>query len=756
MGSNSPKDTDIQKQCYDSDIISDISKLLSNNSNHFYSSTVHDANSKNSNSSLESTTSFQTIPDTQSQTNLINTHNNNNNNNTASPSPSPSSPPPPSSSNITTTTTTTTNLNTIDSNLDEDTNVQRMIHTKILQKDNPFLNNSNSNLLIKTKNQNQNQSQNNDLLQTFTMATEKIYKIKNPNGEYLKKDTQKNTTMTNTDTAIDDFDITKNDHKILTFQKKSHNNINSNDFKHTNVTNNKPKIIISETINVSEGQGRNYTAYNIIYKSNSVRRRYSDFDSLRNLLIRLFPTTFIPPIPAKQNLKVFSKALTNSSANYLLPTDIGRSLELSLSKLNGPSNSPDDKFIRRRVKILTSFLNLLSNNDEIMNTSILIEFLNPNVPCWNDFITNSPTFSTLPKNILQCNPLDPTNTTRIHASLPISSSSSIQHLKANNNNNNGNADTSSNSNNDLQNNSNATILKSDQSENIIESFGVIENNYKLYETICNSAYKYSKKIMKNFGDITIDYKDLCQEFLNFSNRESQQLDLAEIFLYFSSAFDKSHNITNKLVAKFDNTIIDQLNEITYMASSVKELIKFQRLKYAQREMMKKTLQNKQNQLNKLQIDKDKFRSIDKIIDQEMGKSHQISFERPQRLPDDKDTSYTGRLFKGFNKLANMVRKSVINQDIDPDLLMDSLNKEIEELKEICFVINNDLTFISKEIKEKQLSIFSQIRQDQWSLTMKMCAKAFKEYAERNLKVWKELKSNYEIEEKSPKMASENR
>ncbi|KAK5781965.1 hypothetical protein RI543_000618 [Arxiozyma heterogenica] len=680
MGSNSTKDTDIQKQCYDSDIISDISKLLSNNSNHSYSSIVHDTNN---------------------------------------------------------------------------TNVQRMIHTKILQKDNPFLNNSNSNLLIKTKNQNQNQTQNNNLSQIFTMATEKIYKIKNPNGEYLKKDTQENTTMTNTDTAINDFDITKNDHKILTFQKKSHNNINSNGLKHTNITNNKPKIIISETINVSEGQGRNYIAYNIIYKSNSVRRRYSDFDSLRNLLIRLFLTTFIPPIPAKQNLKVFSKALTNSSANYLLPTDIGRSLELSLSKLNGPSNSPDDKFIRRRVKILTSFLNLLSDNDEIMNTSILVEFLNPNAPCWNDFITNSPTFSTLPKNILQCNPLDPTNTTRIHASLPIPSSSSIQHLKVNNNNN-GNADTSSNSNNDLQNNSNATILKSDQSENIIESFGVIENNYKLYETICNSAYKYNKKIMKNFGDMTIDYKDLCQEFLNFSNRESQQLDLAEIFLYFSSAFDKSHNITNKLVTKFDNTIIDKLNEITYMASSVKELIKFQRLKYAQREMIKKTLQNKQNQLNKLQIGKDEFKSIDKIIDQEMGKSHQISFERPQRLPDDKDTSYTGRLFKGFNKLANMVRESVINQDIDPDLLMDSLNKEIEELKEICFVINNDLIFISKEIKEKQLSIFSQIRQDQWSLIMKICAKAFKEYAERNLKVWKELKSNYEIEEKSPKMASENR
>lgn len=782
MGSNSIKDISTENNYYDSDIISDIPNILSNNSND-----PHDFN-KTSNSSLESTTSFQTIPDVQSQIDLIDNHHSSilidkhNNNN-----------------NVTTPVTSNKYSDSIQSSdIEEDnTNFQKMIHTKILEKDNPFLskiikddqkiNNSNLNLhsnvvTIKEKNQNKN-----DILQTFTMATEKIYNIKNPNGEYLDTRKQENDNNSNSNSnnnnnnVVEYFDITKTNDRLLSLQMSPHNKLNQNNLTHSNNNNsnnddqnnpefiynntNKNKIIISEATNVSEGQSRSYIAYTIIYGLNSVKRRYSDFESLRNLLIRLFPITFIPPIPEKQNLKVFSKTLTNSSTNYLLPTDIGRSLELSLSKLSNSSKNSDEKFIRRRIKMLTIFLNLLFKNDEIMDTSILFEFLNPNVPNWNDFITNSPTFSNLPKNILQCNPLDPTNTTRIHASLPIPTSSltsslSIQHSKVDNNtNNNNNNDDDhddnknkvSNSDNDLQNDLKTTESSSKQPETtIVESFDIIGNNYKLYETLCKNTYKYNKRIMKNIGELKIDYRDIGQEFLNFSNKELQQLDLAEIFLYFSSTFDKSYNICDQLVTKFDNVIIDQLNEIVYMASSVKELIKFQRLKYIQKEMIKKALQSKQNQLNKLQIEKNNFKSIDKIIDQEMGKSHQISFERPQKSQNDNNTSYTGKFFKRINKLANIVKESIIYQDTDPDILMDTLGKEIDELKEIYSVIDNDLIFISKEIKEKQLVIFSQIRKEEWSLAMKNCAKAFKDYATRSLKVWKELKLNYEREEASQK------
>ena len=47
---------------------------------------------------------------------------------------------------------------------------------------------------------------------------------------------------------------------------------------------NTDKVQILEANKLSEGQGRTYIGYTIKYKSNMVRRRYSDFESLRNVL----------------------------------------------------------------------------------------------------------------------------------------------------------------------------------------------------------------------------------------------------------------------------------------------------------------------------------------------------------------------------------------------------------------------------------------------------------------------------------------
>jgi hypothetical protein len=56
-------------------------------------------------------------------------------------------------------------------------------------------------------------------------------------------------------------------------------------------------------INIPESQKLNdYIVYTITLNSSLVKRRYSEFEGLRTLLTRLYPTALVAPIPGKQGL----------------------------------------------------------------------------------------------------------------------------------------------------------------------------------------------------------------------------------------------------------------------------------------------------------------------------------------------------------------------------------------------------------------------------------------------------------------------
>jgi hypothetical protein len=72
------------------------------------------------------------------------------------------------------------------------------------------------------------------------------------------------------------------------------------------------RIVISDAGKASDG-GANFIAYTIevgvyslvptdLYQGLTLRRRYSEFSSLREALVRLFPTLIIPPIPEKHSM----------------------------------------------------------------------------------------------------------------------------------------------------------------------------------------------------------------------------------------------------------------------------------------------------------------------------------------------------------------------------------------------------------------------------------------------------------------------
>ncbi|QLL30435.1 hypothetical protein HG536_0A02520 [Torulaspora globosa] len=468
------------------------------------------------------------------------------------------------------------------------------------------------------------------------------------------------------------------------------------------------KVQILEANKLSEGQGRTYIAYTIRYKDALVRRRYSDFESLRNILVKLFPMSLIPPIPEKQSIKTYGKAIAASKPSYLLPSDGTRSVDLSLSVINGSVNNSDERLIRHRIRMLTGFLNKLLLDSEVTKTTIISDFLDPNNTNWSDFITSSATFSSLPRSVLQCNPLDPTATTRIHASLP------IPHLTS------------------------QSLLHKDNSSRGLEvkdSFQAIEKDYKRYENILsNGIYKYSRRITRNMYDMKHYMKELSEAYAQFAATQSRGAELAEEFSHISNAFDESASELESTVGKFYYNIDEPLSECVRMAGSARDLIKFRKLKRMQLEMIRKYLASKRNQLEKLEEHEKEMKKVDSDVDREMSKSNKINLEHPQ------PKTYSGKLLNKFNKLASMVKESVNYQDPDLNTSIPTLKAEIQQLKESLEVSENDVEVISTVIKDTKLKEFSSQREKELAEILKNYAKYLREYAQSNLKIWQDIKS----------------
>lgn len=125
---------------------------------------------------------------------------------------------------------------------------------------------------------------------------------------------------------------------------KNNNNINKEEQKPENKF---LEITLKDPKEKESGLfSNNYIQYTVLTKPLNfhVYRRYNDFYLLRKLLVKYFPLTQIPPLPPK---KMGSKRFTA-------------------------------KFIRKRMKFLTIFINNVAANETLKNSEILYIFLSQN------------------------------------------------------------------------------------------------------------------------------------------------------------------------------------------------------------------------------------------------------------------------------------------------------------------------------------------------------------------------------------------
>ena len=147
----------------------------------------------------------------------------------------------------------------------------------------------------------------------------------------------------------DDEIKTENIEKIEKFNAEEHKNfkektINCKKLEPTELSGQEIKIVVANPVTVEGGMfGKSYIKYEVTTEPFkwTVERRYSDFDALRKLLQKYYPSFYVPPLPLK---KIGNKRITES-------------------------------FINKRMKFLNQFINNVIASESFKCAEFLYAFL---------------------------------------------------------------------------------------------------------------------------------------------------------------------------------------------------------------------------------------------------------------------------------------------------------------------------------------------------------------------------------------------
>lgn len=358
----------------------------------------------------------------------------------------------------------------------------------------------------------------------------------------------------------------------------------------------------------TEGGGT-FITYTIRTGDLEVRRRYSEFASLRATLVNLHPTLVIPPIPEKHSIADYAAKPTKAKE------DVG--------------------IIELRQRMLATFLNRCRRMKEVREDGVWWRFLDPHVS-WNEVLHSHPVAS-IPKNNLKAPPLDPANPSQGHAYLPIPSQSAK--LRS--------ASTSSASGTPTSPPSKSTAAQpgSDNSpqaqtarfppssQQLSEGeldpyFSSFEQSSKELETLLTgSMEKVNARLLRHMYSLGDDLMELGARYNAFSLSE-QSGSVAHAIEKAGQACDFTYIQSRDLSSALSAGFAEPMRESAQFAGVVRSVLKYRVLKRIQEEMTRDELEKKRSMLD--QLERSEMEA--KRIEQYMTSSgiHSSQYATPRR------------------------------------------------------------------------------------------------------------------------------
>ncbi|KAH9975882.1 hypothetical protein BGW80DRAFT_1295077 [Lactifluus volemus] len=339
------------------------------------------------------------------------------------------------------------------------------------------------------------------------------------------------------------------------------------------------EIVITDAQKTSENSTSPYITY-VIRSGNAVsRHRYSEFESLRSNLTRLYPTLIIPPIPSKQSISDY--AIKQAKARE------------------------DVAMIARRKRMLQAFLNRIARHPIISNEHVFHRFLQGEVS-WTE-ILHSPPISQLPKNILKAPAHNPTDS---NASLAYEA---------------------------LPNPSPAHPLRRPD-QRFLDS-EVFTNKFASH--LSGPMERVTRRTMKRWTDYAQDHMELGAIWNGFSLNESGEL--AASIEKTGQAIDTTYMSTTRLLQDLEQNWQEPLHEYSQFASIIKKLLAYRHQKHVQLEMTQDALEARRESLTELEKSEREAKRLAEALDRGRSRSVPAASASDLPSPDEpnEDGASTG-------------------------------------------------------------------------------------------------------------------
>lgn len=399
-------------------------------------------------------------------------------------------------------------------------------------------------------------------------------------------------------------------------------------------------------------QIQGYVVYFIKFGPISVKRRYSEFETLRTCLIKEFPMMIIPPIPEKQSLRS-NIAITTSNSLGLAAS----SLSVSGSDHHSIENENSDGLIKKhetdpmtnlieyRKRMLAAFLNRCLKNDKISKCKFFLHFLDPEIN-FLDFVNNKDNSVLYKTSIYQLSPLKPLENleNQLYITMPIPSLSDSH------------------------------LFKELTEEEQFQKFMSFETKFLKYELVLNNISKVNKRLIRHMNELSVELSELGSNFNQLSL--IQNSDYIE---HIGKLFEQ-HTILLSNLTNFVNVgFLDKLIELKHFSATAKELMEFNRKKIIQFKIIEKDLYHTRSRYKRYEAEEIRIRKIDMKTENALTKNSTKGdspdteeYFEPPITDEELQTALFSKTSKktvygkipGVGKLNNMILKYV--NDPNPD------------------------------------------------------------------------------------------
>ncbi|PYH94629.1 putative autophagy protein Atg20 [Aspergillus ellipticus CBS 707.79] len=341
-------------------------------------------------------------------------------------------------------------------------------------------------------------------------------------------------------------------------------------------------ILITDAGKNHEGGG-SFIVYTIRTGDLEVRRRYSEFASLRQTLVNLHPTLVVPPIPEKHTMADYAAKPTKAKE--------------------------DTAIIDLRKRMLAVFLNRCRRMKEVREDGVWWRFLDPNVS-WSEVLHSYPA-SSVPKNNLKAPPLDPANPTPAHAWLPVPSASAK--LKSTGGQAPGAPGPAVEPpSTDVVGRFPPESRKLSEKELDPYFINFEASTRELELLLQGNIEKVNRRTLAHLSSLSADLMELGARYNGFSLSE-QSPTVAAAIERVGQAADTSYIETEELSAALSASFAEPMRESAQFASVVRSVLRYRVLKRVQEEMTRDELAKKKTLLDSLERSEMEAKRIEQYL-----------------------------------------------------------------------------------------------------------------------------------------------